>query len=113
MPVIPEGIAYAYTHETTQATTGYFSCQPPASLTAPGAGPSEATPFDDFLRQHCLRQLSRRSPEEIKNLADELYDRETDSFRRMGLAGLLLGARCWCPNWPIAATAFPKMPCSG
>ena len=24
MPVIPEGIAYAYTHETTQATTGYF-----------------------------------------------------------------------------------------
>ena len=30
MPVIPEGIAYAYTHETTQATTGYFSCQPPA-----------------------------------------------------------------------------------
>ena len=41
MPVIPEGIAYAYTHETTQATTGYFSCQPPASLTLPpGAGPS-------------------------------------------------------------------------
>ena len=37
MPVIPEGIAYAYTHETTQATTGYFSCQPPASLTLPQA----------------------------------------------------------------------------
>ena len=91
MPVIPEGIAYAYTHETTQATTGYFSCQPPASLTLPQAlARLEATPFDDFLRQHCLRQLSRRSPEEIKNLADELYDRETDSFRRMGLAGLLL-----------------------
>ena len=71
MPVIPEGIAYAYTHETTQATTGYFSCQPPASLTLPQAlARLEATPFDDFLRQHCLRQLSRRSPEEIKNLAD-------------------------------------------
>ena len=53
MPVIPEGIAYAYTHETTQATTGYFSCQPPASLTLPQAlARLEATPFDDFLIQH-------------------------------------------------------------
>ena len=83
MPVIPEGIAYAYTHETTQATTGYFSCQPPASLTLPQAlARLEATPFDDFLRQHCLRQLRR-------------------------------SARCWCPSWPIAAMASPKMPCSG
>ena len=29
MPVIPEGIAYAYTHETTQATTGYFPASRP------------------------------------------------------------------------------------
>ena len=40
MPVIPEGIAYAYTHETTQATTGYFFL-PAARIPdpAPGAGP--------------------------------------------------------------------------
>ena len=109
MPVIPEGIAYAYTHETTQATTGYFSCQPPASLTLPQAlARLEATPFDDFLRQHCLRQLSRRSPEEIKNLADELYDRETDSFRRMGLAGLLLECSLLVPELAHCCDGFPE-----
>lgn len=109
MPVIPESIAYAYTHETTQATTGYFSCRPPASLTLPQAlARLEATPFDDFLRRHCLRQLSGRSPQELRDLADEVYDRGTDSFRRMALAGLLLECSLLVPELAHCCDGFPE-----
>ena len=61
-----------------------------------------------FLRQHCLRQLSGRPPEEIRNLADELYDRETDSFRRMGLAGLLLECSLLVPALARCCDGFPE-----
>ena len=31
-PVTPSPIDYTYTHAETLATTGYFSCEPPSSL---------------------------------------------------------------------------------
>lgn len=50
---------YLYTHTATEATTGYFSCEP-----SPRPAPEEALlllaqrPFDDFLRRHILSQLA-------------------------------------------------------
>ena len=48
-------LEYAYTHERTQATTGYFSCVPPVGLDFDAAVERlEAAPMDDFLHQHLL-----------------------------------------------------------
>lgn len=108
MPSLPESIAYAYTHETTQATTGYFSCRPPADLTLPQALERlEATPFDDFLRQHCLRQLGCRPLDELKALAGEAYEAGTDSFPRPALAALLLECALLVPELAPCCDAFP------
>ena len=50
---------YAYTHEQTQATTGYFSCVPPEDLDFDRALERlEAAPMDDFLHLHLLKLLA-------------------------------------------------------
>ncbi|MFR8275497.1 MAG: hypothetical protein ACLU98_03840 [Desulfovibrio fairfieldensis] len=36
-PVAPSPIDYTYTHAETLATTGYFSCEPPSSLSLEAA----------------------------------------------------------------------------
>ena len=80
---------YTYTHSQTQATTGYFSCEPPASLTWEAALVRlEAAPLDDFLHQHCLRQAAKKGLESLKQLARDCYDAEADAFRRPAAASL-------------------------
>lgn len=51
-------ITYAYTHSQTQATTGYFSCEPepPLPLDAALAHLCEH-PLDDFMRRHLLLRM--------------------------------------------------------
>lgn len=82
---------YTYTHSQTQATTGYFSCEPPASLSLEAALQRlEACPLDDFLHLHCLRALGRLAPEALQELAASAYDAAADRFVRPALAALLL-----------------------
>ncbi len=54
---------YAYTHTGTEATTGYFTCAPPSSLSIEEAlRYLAAHPLDDFMRRHalsCMGSLSR------------------------------------------------------
>ena len=89
-PAAPH-IDYAYTHAETLATTGYFSCEPPPSLSLDDALTQlEAAPLDDFLHQHLLRALSKKKPEELRDLAATCYDAAADVFLRPALAGLLL-----------------------
>lgn len=81
---------YAYTHEQTQATTGYFSCVPPQSLRFEQALTRlEAAPMDDFLHLHLLRHLSGTPQSELRSLAAASYDAGSDTFTRPVLAALL------------------------
>lgn len=61
---------YAYTHARTVGSTGYFSCEPAQALPLPEALASlEATPQDDFLREHLLRRLAQLDAPAISSLA--------------------------------------------
>ena len=81
---------YAYTHEQTQATTGYFSCVPPDGLSFEQAlARLEAAPMDDFLHQHLLRLLAAKPQSELRSLAAGCYDAGRDTFIRPVLAALL------------------------
>lgn len=62
--------AYAYTHTTTEATTGYFSCEPVTPLTFDEALTLlEASPLDEFLHTYALRQLATRPVDDLRSLA--------------------------------------------
>lgn len=99
---------YTYTHSQTQATTGYFSCEPPASLTLEAAlHQLEACPLDDFLHLHCLRALGRLSPAALRQLADQAYDAAADRFPRPALAALLLEGALLQPGTAAVTAAFP------
>ena len=81
---------YAYTHEQTQATTGYFSCVPPQSLSFDQAlARLEAAPMDDFLHLHLLRQIAGMPQSDLRALAAGCYDAGSDTFTRPVLAALL------------------------
>lgn len=81
---------YAYVHEQTEATTGYFSCIPPQSLDFDAAlARLEAAPMDDFLHLHLLRQLGARATEELGNLAATCRDPADGRIVRPVLAALL------------------------
>ncbi|WP_297670124.1 YcaO-like family protein [uncultured Desulfovibrio sp.] len=81
---------YAYVHERTQATTGYFSCVPPEGLDfAAALRRLEAAPLDEFLHLHLLRQLAGQTPEALRALAADCYDAAADRFTRPVAAALL------------------------
>jgi len=83
-------LAYAYRHEQTQATTGYFSCVPPEDMTfASALARLEAAPMDDFLHLHLLRLLAEEDAAKLRELAQECYDAGADAFTRPVLAALL------------------------
>ena len=103
-----EMLDYTYTHSQTQATTGYFSCEPPASLTWDMAlARLEASPLDDFLHQHCLRQAARKGADFLKQVARDCYDAATDSFLRPAAASLLLECALLLPELADVAGSFP------
>lgn len=109
-PAAPH-IDYAYTHAETLATTGYFSCEPPPSLSLDDALTQlEAAPLDDFLHQHLLRTLSKKKPEELRDLAATCYDAAADVFLRPALAGLLLECALLLPAWRELYEAFSPFP---
>lgn len=66
-------LAYSYTHTGTEATTGYFSCEPPQDMTMEQALAWLAVhPMDDFMHRHLLRRLGEMSPEELAKLGPTL-----------------------------------------
>lgn len=82
----PDGATmhYIYTHTGTEATTGYFSCEPERKLTFDEALEwLEAHPNDDFMHQHLLRRIAA---EDIATVATRL---EADLTSRPVLGALL------------------------
>ena len=104
----PQHIDYTYAHSETQATTGYFSCEPPASLAEEDAfALLEKSPLDDFLHQHLLRLCSKKTPDELAALAALAYDPVQDSFLRPALAGILLECSLLLPSLGSVCASFP------
>ncbi len=69
-------INYTYTHSSTEATTGYFSCVPDPELNLEESFLHLAqSPLDDFLHRHVLRALVSLSPENLRSLQSQ--ERET------------------------------------
>lgn len=63
---------YTYAHAVTEATTGYFSCEPdPELLLDEVLARLEAAPMDEFMRRHALRRLGGTSEDELRALAEK------------------------------------------
>lgn len=76
---------YRYAHTSTEATTGYFACEPPVDMTfEQGLDRLEAAPLDEFLHSHLLRLAAVFSPERMSALLDGL-----DPIARPATAALL------------------------
>ncbi len=80
---------YIYKHSTTEATTGYFSCEPEPSLSLEHALAKLAqSPMDEFLHSHVLRQLIKLSYAEIITQFKQIIDEKSTGYAV--LAALLL-----------------------
>ncbi len=82
-------IKYIYKHSSTEATTGYFSCEPdPALSIEQGLDALAKTPLDDFLHQYILRKLLNMSYDNIIKQFKTLIDNDAPCSKV--LTGLLL-----------------------
>ena len=62
-------LAYRYAHVATEATTGYFSCEPPDDLDLEdGLDRLRLSPNDTFLHRYLLGRLRERPLSEKKTL---------------------------------------------
>ncbi len=63
-------IHYAYKHTSTEATTGYFSCEPEPSLALSACFEQLAnSPLDEFMHRYVLRKLMQMPLTELESLA--------------------------------------------
>jgi len=70
-------IEYAYTHIATEATTGYFSCEPTQSMDLEQALKKlRLSPLDEFLHSYTLRLLYKLSLEKLKALIPQEQDKD-------------------------------------
>lgn len=94
MPNAVPPFAYAYTHTATEATTGYFSCEPVEKLSLDAMlARLEACPMDEFLHNYVLRHLGTLPLQELQALARgavSVEEQISRSFPRPVLAALLL-----------------------
>ncbi|MFV0421314.1 YcaO-like family protein [Oleidesulfovibrio sp.] len=65
---------YAYTLTGTEATTGYFSCEPPKGTTvADGIAWLESHPADDFMHLWLLRKLTDFEQKKLRSMITKEY----------------------------------------
>lgn len=82
-------LSYTYTHSVTQATTGYFSCEPPLGYGLEQAlDDLQRTPLDDFLHNYALRALCDLPTAAVAAYVPRAV--EAGQIRHKPLAALLL-----------------------
>lgn len=101
----PSLLEYAYTHVQTEATTGYFSCEPQGLDETQALLLLESRPWDDFLHLHCLRLLYEKNVAELRELAAAAWD--GSRFLRPALAALLLECGVLHTEKAAACADFP------
>lgn len=105
---------YAYTHMATEATTGYFTCQP---LYKAGIGEIAAKlaerPHDSFLREYALKQLGDLAPDDLRKLGGVCLEKHegdeaifSDISNVAALAGLLIELISLSPDCRAALEPF-------
>jgi ribosomal protein S12 methylthiotransferase accessory factor YcaO len=68
---------YRYTHTSTEATTGYFACEPqPEMALADALRYLAEHPLDDFMRRHLLNRMSGQNAASIRKLFDSSFGQE-------------------------------------
>lgn len=103
----PSRLEYAYTHERTEATTGYFSCEPPKDVPpADLLARLERTPWDDFLHHWCLRALCDGRLGDAADLAARAWDGD-GRCANPALASLILEGALFSPALKAIADALP------
>lgn len=94
---------YRYTHTSTEATTGYFACEPPADMTFEQClDRLEAAPMDEFLHSHLLRLAAVLPARRMADLLDGL-----DPTVRPATAALLREACLLNPDLAPLADPAP------
>ncbi len=84
-------LKYVYKHSSTEATTGYFSCEPEQALSLEqGLSQLAHTYFDDFLHHNVLRMLLNMSLDDIVNKFKPIFDVENPDCEQAVLIALLL-----------------------
>ncbi|MEG2172418.1 MAG: YcaO-like family protein [Desulfovibrionaceae bacterium] len=103
--------AYSYTHSVTEATTGYFSCDPPAGVSFDEALKRlEASPMDEFLHSYALRLLGSRSLPELETLQNTALGTGTPCCpARPVLAALLFECAILNPAFAALQTRFQPL----
>ncbi len=72
---------YAYKHTTTEATTGYFSCEPEPSLSIEeGLIKLAQSPLDEFLHSYILRALMQLSYDDIIKQFKPMLDEKGEAY---------------------------------
>lgn len=98
---------YAYTHTSTEATTGYFSCEPVEALTLEEALVRlEAAPLDEFLHRHLLRHLVEKHTQVLQDWLAQTLTAQ-GHYRRPVLAALLLECALLHAQHAPLQRAFP------
>jgi len=65
---------YTYTHTSTEATTGYFSCEPtPVPSLGDALAHLAARPLDDFMRRHLITRISSLPVEVLDGALQEVF----------------------------------------
>ena len=101
----PPLLEYTYTHVQTEATTGYFSCEPQGLDEEQALRRLESVPWDDFLHVHCLRLLYAKDLTKLRALAEQAWD--GTRFVRPALAALLLECGVLDGEKAAACASFP------
>lgn len=104
--------AYAYTHTVTEATTGYFSCEPTTGLSFDDAlARLCASPMDEFLHTYVLRQLGKSPLAELEALCLLAVGPEASAPQQPILAALLLECALLNPGFaPLKKHFQPDVP---
>ncbi len=88
-------IDYIYTHQETQASTGYFSCLPtPEPALAESLRLLAERPLDSFLHRHVLRTLGGLGPGDLRPRLAPLLNAENSGVISALLRELLALGHC-------------------
>ncbi len=87
-------LEYTYKHTQTEATTGYFSCEPPASMNLEQCLDYLcAAPLDDFMHRKVLQELMGKSLMELRRFWEAACEEASCADNKKAIVKTLL-AQC-------------------
>ncbi len=108
---------YIYTHSSTEATTGYFSCEPsPLPSLSESLAYLAEHPLDDFMRRHLLSRVSGLPPYELLAALYETWPEGDFPLAVQALLGECLVLKSLgdlVPQAPWQGTQSPASPFEG